>query len=301
LLLISLTSNATDVLRLNGLDRVYFDHVVGPGEPLVARDPSRDGRPGIPGNVVPRFVVDLLPEVLPPANVGTKAMIRRQKQEDDDEGGIEVRDVSLPLTSRSGEVSLRQIVASGRSSEISPRIDQLWWALYDNGHRSDVWYFAMYPLPDRKTLSNYEIDSVMSSPNGGLELQVRGMMFRPQGAWWVTGKTFSFSLRDDSLLLFRVRNNFVFFHHYDIGGRLVPIDVTTETEMREHFETRTYDSVPDATLRRCGFRDPMDTDNWEFNWAKDDRVARCVTNDKRARTSYRKLEESSFVERGGTH
>jgi len=290
---------AIKVLRLQGLERVYFKHVVGPGELLVPANPSRRGRPGVPVNVVPSFVVELLPEVLRSASFSAEAKANRESQENDDGGGIKVRDVSLPLTSRSGEVSLRQIVASGHSSEISPRIDQLWWALYDNGYRSDVWYFSTYPLPDRKALSNYEIDSAMTSPSGGLELRVRGMMFRPQGAWWITGKTFSFSLRDDSLLLFRVWNNFGFFHRYDVGDRVVQIDIMTETEMPEYFETRTYDAVPDAVLMRCGFRDPMGTDSWEFDWANDDRAARCVTNDKRARISDRKLEEPSFAERGG--
>jgi len=298
LLLFVQTLSATDILRLQGLDRVYFKHVVGPGAPLVAASPSRDGRPGVAVNVVPSFVVELLPEVVQSANFTVKAKANPENQDDDDEGGIEVRDVRLPPKGWTREAFFRQIVASGLSSGISPRINQLWWALYDNGRRSDVWYFAMDPERDRKTLSNYEIDSALSSTNGDLELRVCGSMFRPQGAWWITGKTFRFSLRDDSLLLFRVVNNFGFFHGYDIGDRVVGIDITTETEMPEYFETRTYDSVPNAILRRCGFRDPMGN---EFDWAADEKAARCVTKNRRARTSHRNLDQPSFVERGETN
>jgi hypothetical protein len=171
----------------------------------------------------------------------------------------------------------------------------------DNGRRSDVWYFAMdHPERGRKILSNYKIDSA-SSTNGDLELRVCGSMFRPQGAWWITGKTFRFSLRDDNLLLFRVVDNFGFFRDYATGEAPPPIDVTTESAMRRRFETRSYDSVPDAVLRHCGFRDPLDTEGWEFNWAEDEGAARCVTKNRRARRSYRNLEKPSFVERGETN
>ena len=288
---------AIKVLRLQGLERVYFKHVVGPGEPLVPANPSRDGRAGVPVNVVPSFVVELLPEVLRSASFSAEAKANRESQENDDGGGIKVRDVSLPLTSSSGEVSLRQIVASGHSSEISPRIDQLWWALYDDGRRSDVWYFAANTeRNDHKALQNYEIDSASDSSCGGVALRIRGTMYRPQGAWWITGKTLAFSLREGALSLSRVLNDFGFFHGYDTGDAFPPTDVVTESEMRPRFEIRTYDSVPDAVLRHCGFRDPMGN---EFDWAADEKAARCITSYSDARITFRMLEEPSFVERGG--
>lgn len=78
-------------------------------------------------------------------------------------------------------------------------------ASYDDGRRSDVCFFRADPVQnENKALSNYEIDSVLAADRS-VELKIWGMMFRPQGAWWITGKVFSFSLSGDSLTLSRVR------------------------------------------------------------------------------------------------
>ena len=56
-------------------------------------------------------------------------------------------------------------------------------------------------------------------------------MFRPLGAWWITGKVISFSLSGDSLTLVRVRNDFGIFHGYDLGGPGVVVEgIATNAE-----------------------------------------------------------------------
>jgi hypothetical protein len=208
---------------------------------------------------------------------------------------VQVRDFRLPLQGSPNELSLRQIQIGAEF-----RITELWWALYVNGQRSDVWYFSAKPdRTENKFLSNDEIEAAGASGSDSLELRVRGIMFRPQGAWWVTGKVFSFSRCGDTLTLSRVRNAFGFFRSYEVGGPPPPITVLTEGEVRGRFETRSYDSVPDEILRGCGFQDPLLIDNWEFNWVGLERTASCVTKKAGARISYRGLGEPSFVERGG--
>jgi hypothetical protein len=268
-------SAALSPLRLQGLDRVYFQHVGGP-EDRSAMSPS---------------VGALLPEVILAANSEPKTTAKQG----DDENEVQVRDFRLPLQRSARRLFLRQIVVDRETS----RATELWWALYDDGRRSDVWYFSANRMEnENKALSNYEIESASASGSDSLELRVRGMMFRPQGAFWITGKAFSFSSQGDTLALSRVRNVFGFFRDYDTGDTPPSIDVVTERETGGRFETRSYNSVPDGVLRHCQFRNPTD-ENWEFTWAQMESTALCVSHEARVRTSYRRLDEPSFVERGG--
>jgi hypothetical protein len=137
--LISQTSVATPVLRLQGLDRLYFKHVGGPGDPLVA--PS-----------FARLVPALLPETIQPKSPSGRTDGKR-KLSDEIETEAEIRDFQLPLRDTSKKLFLRQVVVSNAGA----RITKLWWALYDDWRRGDVWYFQMEPEQnDDKALSNYE-------------------------------------------------------------------------------------------------------------------------------------------------
>jgi hypothetical protein len=244
--------------RLEGLDRLYFDHLGGPGD-TPAVDPS-----------------------LAPDLGAALAPIDTQKKS-------EV--FTLPVDD--AKLVLVQVV-----DDSHPRIFEVWWALYDGGRRSDVWHFQAFPTrTDNKMLSNYAIDSVAAAGDG-FELRVRGIMFRPQGAWWVTGKTFTFGASPEGFRLTRVRNDFGFFQGYDLG-EAPPIDVATEREAAGRFEVRTYAGVPDKTLRRCGFRDPWLDEEWSFRWEELERVALCVTAVRGAKRTYRAVDAPSFIERGG--
>lgn len=264
-------------MRLQGLDRLYFEHVGEPGRPLK----------------VPPSVVSLLPEVMRPAGATHET---RHNSEDTLETDVEVRDFPLPSLETPGVLTLRQIILNQETA----RVTDLWWALYDSGRRSDVWHFRADPMrTDNKSLSNYEIEAVSVAAGGGLELRVRGEMFRPQGAWSITGKIFIFSMSDGSLSFARVRNVFGFFHDYDLGGSSPATDVSTEREFNGGFEIRSYDSVGDKVLRACRFRDPLSDKNWKFDWAETEKSALCLSQKPGARSSRRGLDEPSFVEREG--
>jgi hypothetical protein len=273
-LLAAQASVAVPTARLDGLDRLYFERVEGPGRPLA----------------VPQVVGSLLPESIEPAGSARETADAQAQPAD-----LDVRDFPLPLPRWPRELRLRQVIRW----EL-PRISDLWWALYDGGRRTDVWHFrADSTRAATKILSNYEIEDVSAAEGDSLVLRVRGTMFRPQGAWSMTGKALTFSARGETLQLARVRNAFGFFRGYDIGGTPPSIDASTEREVGGRFEVRQYLAVPDRILSACGFRDPTTDEAVDASWADLEASALCVTKKPGARTSYRRLDEPSFVERGG--
>jgi hypothetical protein len=269
--LLTQTSAATTGARFQGLARLYFEEV----------------------ETVPSQLIRFLPE----ARSATGSRLKTKVVEGELETYIEVHDFLLPLRGKPRKLSLRQIVASPETS----RITEVWWALYDEGKRTDVWHFMADPTrTENKALSNYEIESVRASGGDVVELQVRATMFRPQGAWWITGKVLSFSVQDNHLVLFRVRNAFGFFQDYDLGDSVPPIDVSIEHEAGGRFEILSCDSVPEELLRKCGFRDPLLDDDWVFNWARMESTALCVIRKAKVRASSCDFETPSFIERGGS-
>lgn len=265
---------AIPAARLQGLDRIYFEHLGVPGRPVT----------------IPAKVSRFLPEAIPASSHSSSSTLISQ------ETHFSIRDFPFRVKNISRGLLVRQIVVS----EETARINELWWALYDDGNRSDVWYFkADPPQTESKALSNYEIESVLVSTDGRVDFQVRGEMFRPQGAWWIVGKDFSFLLHDENLMLDNVQNVFGFFRDYDLGTVPPALSVSVEREVSGHFETREYDAVPSAVLRACRFRDPMSDVGWEFNWPKLEKVALCITGRVGAKQHSRGLNEPSFVERGG--
>src|SRR5262249_1293086 len=103
-------------IHLLGLERVYFDQ----------------------DTAVPPELRKVMPEEIQ----ATSSSLRPRVQGDPDTGNdLEIRDFPLPLPEALGEVSLRQIVIGAQSR----RITVLWWVLYSNGQRSDVWHFTADP------------------------------------------------------------------------------------------------------------------------------------------------------------
>ncbi len=261
---------ASAQMRLKGLERLYFNRVAGPGPPLPKSFPF----------------AALLPETLPGPGVGLKP----PAASDD----LRVQDFELPLRSSKHRLWIRQI------ENQSYRIADLWWALYDGGRRSDVWSFGAHPdRTDDKVLSNYILDGFSMPAQDGVIFRVRGEMFRPQGAWWIVGKEWSFKVGDSALTLARVWNDFGFFQGYDNGKETALLSVSTERETGDRIEIRTLASVSKKTQRACGFRDPEEDNTWATSWVRLGQVAQCITRRPGAKITFRKLETPSFIERGG--
>jgi hypothetical protein len=269
---------AQSVVRLQGLDRLYFEHVGG------TQDHS----------AVPTFLAAFLPPEMLAANISPRKAVH-QLMDGELELRVEVRDFRLPLEHTSSDLFVRQINAGWETQ----RITQSWWALYDHGRRSDVWYFTADPeRTETKALWNYEIQAASASADG-VELRVYGSMFRPQGAWWVSGKTLSFSVNDGTLRFSRVRNDFGFFRDYDLGQAPPALDVRTEREVGGHFEVLSYDKIGDKTLRACRFQDSSLDEHWEFDWTRMERTTQCIAEKVKPEASYRGLDQPAFIERGG--
>lgn len=272
LLLAIQVSFTTPLLRFEGLERVYFEHVGMPGAPLAS----------------PPAVTSLLPKTVQSSLLGRQAIESPMLSDE-----VTVRDFRLSSGRWKRDLWLRQVV-----DRRHPRITDLWWALYDDGRRSDVWYFRADPARnENKLLTNYEIEDVSTTDNNAIVFRIRGEMFRPAGAWWVVGKVFTLSMTDNGLVLSRVRNVFGFFRDYDRGDTPGSIGVLTERELDERFEVRAFTEVPEDLLRRCKFRDPLIEDTW--SWAEFEKVARCITENPDAKVTFRALDAPSFVERGG--
>jgi hypothetical protein len=203
-----------------------------------------------------------------------------------------VSDFRLPPVFRD-EVRLRQVVDHSH-----PRISELWWALYHDGRRGEVWYFSAQPhRNDNKVLANYAIEDI-TRVGATVVFRVRGEMFRPHGSFSLVGKELIFSVRDSVLVLSRVRNVFGFFGSADRGDGRPSVAVRAEEERDGRFEERGSGNPPAALLRRCGFSDP-DTDRWRYSWTALERAAACVTSAPGASRTYRAFSEPSFIEHGG--
>jgi len=260
--------------RLDGLVRLYFQHVGRPAEVLNA----------------PTAVASLLPELLRSTGLNRETVNATSLPE-----GLNVSNFHLPLDSQKRDLWIRQIVYNDH-----PRIAKLWWGLYDRGQRSDVWYFIPDPSQtENKILSNCEIVDASRAGNSAVVLRIQGSMFRPQGAWLVVGKVLTFSTSDAGLAFSHVCNAFGFFQGYDLGDASSTIDISTERPLQGRMEGRTFVAVPKRVLRECGFRDPRTDENWKFSWEELERSALCVTKKPGVKTTFRALDEPSFIERGG--
>ncbi len=207
---------------------------------------------------------------------------------------IAVRDFRLPFDPHGKELWIREIVNSEHH-----RIFETWWAMYAGGKRSCLWRFRADPRDnDDKALTNYVLDSVLQSGEHTIAVRVQGTMFRPQGAWWVTGKVFNFSIVDSGLVFSCIENTFGFFHGYN-RGEDPPISVMSEELVDKRFRKREVYKTPEHILRLCGFRNPVTDDASQFNWIELRQVARCITERAGAKESFRAMYAPTFVERGG--
>lgn len=186
------------------------------------------------------------------------------------------------------EVWIREVI-----NHEHPRIFDTWWALYVNEKRTCLWLFnAGWAARDQKALSNYQIDGALQTENDVVTVRVQGSMFRPRGAWWVTGKSFHFSVSDSGLSFLFVTNAFGFFHGYNQGDT---VTASVERLIGTTFLKLDAENVNAETTRSCGFDDPL-VDAVEFNWTALMEAADCIVASAGTHQSTRSLSEPSFGE-----
>jgi hypothetical protein len=221
-----------------------------------------------------------LPESLPPT--GPEPQVHRE--EDQDAGDFfSVQEFSLPQQGALKGVVLRQLLWHWG------RMTDQWWCLYEAGKRTDCWFSSPAPtrVDDERLLAPLEIEEVRATGAAEWLLRTCGSMFRPQGAWWWSGKDLVFQVVGRELRLQRVVSRFDFFRGYDLGD-IPPVQVQTTRSVASPsgLEVRRLESIDAADAKACGFRDPTDPDAAapaEIGCEELERVARCLTARPRAR------------------
>ena len=258
--------------RFAGLEGLYFERTDDPGRGAWRADAVRC----------------LLPERLPPGPCARAAA---------DEEDLSVRDVPLAIGGASGRVVLRQV------HDRVHRITEQWWCLYQNGRRSECWFFAPDPQrTENKLLADYEVAEVRAPEPGRIVLRSCGRMLRPQGAWWWHGKDFAFTVSGTTLRFDHVLGRFYFSRGYDLGEKeQPPLSVSIERPVpgSERLETRSINPVTEAMIERCRYRDPLNVEGETVTCADLERSAQCLTSGPEAEVRSRERREPSFIERGG--
>jgi hypothetical protein len=251
-------------IRLTGLDRLYFERMTDPAEAETC------------GPEVSRLL---------PARLEESATAATEEDGLCDE--FESRDFDLPA---SGALRLRQVVDRNH-----PRIAVQYWAVYEGGVRSDLWWFA--PLPERtggKLLSPYEVSVVEATPDGFV-LRTCGIMVRPHGAWWARGSDLAFTASGGKIAYRSIGLRFAAGREADLGDEPVPrawLRTERTDAARGIVETREVAALP-AVQQACGFGE-----NLEDAGCDDlERFARCATARPEAEVGTGPAGEPPFPER----
>lgn len=268
--------SAHAAFRLVGLERLYFEHGMGADKKDAAKAH------------ISEEVIEAIPSRLPrPDFDDSDAQIHQA------DSRFQVDDIAIPLRNAGRPRWIRQVCDRSH-----PRIFDVWWVLYDDGRRTDIWHFSAMPAKnDRKVLSNYFLQRIARSHDGRVVFEVSGTMFRPDGAWSITRKDFYFNVADESLVYQRVINTFGFFNPYDrgAGGQT---DVRTERELDGRIEVREIHSFSREAARECQFHG-LDED---VVVGEPDMmtVAQCLTQRPEVIVKYRDFATPSVIERQGS-
>ena len=261
-------SNMQNCIQLKGLEKIYFQRA--------EREES------IRNNLI--NVISLLPVTLAKTEFSDVRRILGQ-----DEYQVTVSDYKIPI--KDSELWLREVIDHSH-----PRISKLWWVVYDNGRRGDIWYYTAYPeRNDNKLLPNYKINSVFVDAEDLVTIQVDGSMFRPGGFWTIKGISLTFSPESANITLTRVINVFSILHGYNDDDAL---EVRSEQVVKDLIEHRDYTAATEDILNGCGLGDLFGEEGTEYSWEDLKQGAFCITNRPGAKISYREFDEPSFIERG---
>jgi len=260
-------------IRLEGLDRLYFD-AVDPLE-LVTNVVRTSG-----GSL--QTIAEGLADL---KNFPVHDSVRFDSIQTDYtfEGNFTwyTRDLKFPFVVPGHRLWLRERRLSPYDSKEYPT----WWALYDNGRRTGFWVVAG-GIEDHRVLTNYFMDSIVRGKDGRIFLRVHGEMYR-SSLHCEKGVELAFSLAGHSLRLGTVRTAFNFLDD-EIRVETCTAELCTRRDMGNASRTR---------LNACNFKYPF-SEEWHFDWDKLTKVATCVTRSPKATVTTRKVTEPSFIERG---
>lgn len=199
-----------------------------------------------------------------------------------DLGSYSYRDFPLPVFGEGRRLLLREVQFRGVTRKTWP----IWWALYDNGLRTSVWFFEG-GLVEGKELTNYQIDRIAPLGPEGFRIQVRGELYR-NGYWAEKGVELDFALSENGIALKTVGNRFSW-----LDGE----EFRFAERFGDGWVVRTHRNPPEKLLRSCGYRNPRREGSPGFDWDRNLRITRCITRWPKADSSVLASGEKSFIER----
>jgi hypothetical protein len=264
----------TEAPRITGLERLYFRRIEG----RLAGDPS------IAQAIGARAVKALLPEKLRP---GQRHWEPAAAENTDRVLGVQDFQISAPGGAH--EWLLREV------RDTSNRLTEEWWAFYDDGCRTDVWYFTPDPaLTEGKLVTEIALQAVTRPEADGLNLAVAGQMDRPAGAWWQMSADLLFRVSADGFALQRVANRTRVFHDYDRLQKPVTMSAVVERDVTLEgtpmVEVRSRDGISPRRAKAC-----LEAAEGIGGSA----MAQCLVAGPGADVRHRPRQEPSPIERGG--
>jgi hypothetical protein len=264
--------------RVTGLERLYFRKIEGP----MADDAS------VTTAIDPAALRRLLPEKLP-----TGRRYWESGTATDTDRELRVQDHLLPTAAGEPEWLLREV------QDTSVRMPQQWWVFYEDGCRTDGWYFTpARDLTEGKLLTDVRLVRIERPAPARMTLSVAGRMDRPAGAWWEMSADLLFGVSSEGIRLERVANRTYVYSDYDRGEGSVSMSALVERDVvhdgRPMVEVRGKGGIDERTRVRCAL-DPEVTEV-----GLDGAVSpECVTAGAGATVKYRAQDAPSYMERGG--
>ncbi|MCB9497082.1 MAG: hypothetical protein H6686_09390 [Fibrobacteria bacterium] len=256
-------------LRLEGLERVLFRHVT-------ARELAA-GREG----TVEFTALQYLPRTFDSATKVKRPWFAGEHWEPDD---FNSKDFRFPPLVPGHDLVLRQVTYRTFTSKSATT----WWALYDNGRRSDIWtYDGGFDFG--RIMPNYSLRAVVAGKNGGILLRVEGGVYR-NGYSSFKGIELGFEANSTRLALKSVRSAFTYLDRTAV--------VRTEHFQGDEVVEREAKDPSTHHLRTCRFVDPELDDEWEWNWERLVKEAECITRGRHGVETRRKTSTPSYIEAG---
>ncbi|MBN2372021.1 MAG: hypothetical protein JXO72_16185 [Vicinamibacteria bacterium] len=261
------------VTRLLGLERLYFECVTALGQSSLHASAVR--------------------AALPRDLKGSPSAGDTLRDEDGFEVDVSIADFAVPAFSRDTRIVLRQV------TDQSHRIHGIWWAIYLEGRRQDVWYFEASPdRTDGKLLANHTIKRVIRETNDQIVIDIVSTMFRPQGAMWISAWRLVFAVVSGGLAYQRAEERYGISRGYDDGEKPPSSTYWTARRNGREIEVMTVLDAPEAVVASCENQPSTAGDDGESD-IDVERTALCVTSRVKAQVAKRSIDAPGFIERGG--
>lgn len=298
--------------RFSGLERLYFERVTDL-ERRYTSDPQTGERLPLPLPVR----LELPPPTPPHAETSEQAPAAAPEPvpPETTEPGAEpppaeeplvlVTDFPIPAAEGEPALVLRQVIAWPES-----RIQELYWALYENGRRQDVWTFSpVHKRAQGKILPNHRLTGVSRRDGGRIVLAGVGEWDPAGGDYSERGERFLFRLERGELRFELALAQYGFFQTEKVvespGAEIdyklhyaAFVEKLVGGPDGERIERRSVADASPELIARC-LAGGADGGGACVDCGEPSHSARCLAEATEAVVTYRRPDEPSFVEVGG--